>query len=1213
MKKTNIYGFGYLEAADHTGEILDMDQIRFLSIENNLLHLYTIFGNGVLEDGTTSSWLIQPPSDTTGLSVYITPGEGHVAWKYTKTTVNTNITLNFPVGGVYPITYWIYAIQNSSTPYLSTVDFVASLSEINDPNYYIGLGAVEIDYDGSNYSYTVYNSADYGRVVISLFETLNSRINAHKHIGGSRNPSPIDLGAHVQGKLSGTYLTDLDASTVTSGTFASERLPQIDHESLKRKGTLTHAEIDSLLSALEDTSNPRLSDLFIANMLQLTMALKKQTGLEGIDQNLINSIFYLPGYNENDSFVSWYDSWSAYGLTGVSRPYVPGTIVLADIDKTNHQIIGGAAQAAISDNVIWTTNTDFTTAYAATDTVTEAGSTYFSKNIEIFGVNSASYFTLSKPYGYSKISDSSLNSVSGLWKYRHVFDSNSEDGNSDISVYEYLYTSFSGDPRDYTGVNKLAIGYSVDYPDNPSDPRAGFTNIYAYLILSDGTGTKVDFIEDNSIYISDAVLVHDHTVRTGVGVQYYTELNLDSFISSSDRDKVVGFGFYYNNDFEFKLQLEIPTVYPGDLPYRVSYVRQNGAPAEGISPDLNGTIFVWNDIYYNTSGTFTFRFDGNTPAPIYNKATWDIDTNNGAYTIKSRTKNTILSLNGAVAYTVSQSTNEIDSNNNTGRYIDLIVQLQSSADRLQAPSVNSLQLHFTALTGSASPKVWTTNADFLTGRVFTNVINPPTNNRVEIDSTNLVGYFDFIKWNEGLGDYSNGFGGIENNNLLAGLSDLYTTPLQAFNHSVRKGLESPRDVFRKTDGGYVFADTANDRVVEVDVSGNFIRAIQGNLRLKRNQRDLVALTANYNSRLGKMWITFSQYINFVNTTDALKQVSVSSGAQVIGFDNTGRSSTNQVKIEKFSPVTPLNSTTLKSATLLVTFTGNLKTQINSWSNDIYLNIGTGFITTDGNDGVEYTDSGSTDNNNGTDLPAYLDGDTKLYNIVGSGDFAKTEFVSFEGLQSGTGTSVLNGDFNFNNAIDTTLMGPEMETPVKILVYVGEVVYDNIFSPISIQVIDSDNWVVAMAGENSIKQYNNLSEVIDSKTISKTFVEFTDGKGGSAYLYTPDPLYPSSRNLLVAAPSVSPSSNGKVLLINQSSSGNNTVLATISTVGVDAVRAILDTDKIHFWVALDDLATNGTNSRLVRYDVDGRVTSNWSGVLHPVGLSYTSNGDILISE
>ena len=40
--------------------------------------------------------------------------------------------------------------------------------------------------------------------------------------------------------------------------------------------------------------------------------------------------------------------------------------------------------------------------------------------------------------------------------------------------------------------------------------------------------------------------------------------------------------------------------------------------------------------------------------------------------------------------------------------------------------------------------------------------------------------------------------------------------------------------------------------------------------------------------------------------------------------------------------------------------------------------------------------------------------------------------------------------------------------IKILVFVGEVVFDNIYSPISIQVIESNNWVVAMVGENSVK-------------------------------------------------------------------------------------------------------------------------------------------------
>ena len=110
-----------------------------------------------------------------------------------------------------------------------------------------------------------------------------------------------------------------------------------------------------------------------------------------------------------------------------------------------------------------------------------------------------------------------------------------------------------------------------------------------------------------------------------------------------------------------------------------------------------------------------------------------------------------------------------------------------------------------------------------------------------------------------------------------------------------------------------------------------------------------------------------------------------------------------------------------------------------------------------------------------------------------------------------------------------------------------------------------------------------------------------------------PLDLTSRNLLVAAPALSPSTNGKVLLINQTTSGNNTLLATITTVGVDAVRALPDPDNLYFWVALDDVTTNGTNSRLVKYDVSGRVRADWSGAIHPVGLQFTPNGDILISE
>jgi hypothetical protein len=142
MKKTNIYGFGYLEPGDLTSELLDLDQRRFLAIENNVQHLYAIFGNGVIEESGSSepSWEIQF-SSSNSLEVQISIGQGHVAWKYCKTDSVTTVSLP---ANLLPSKFWIYATPNETSPELGTVTFIASLVEINNPNYYVGLGSVTV-------------------------------------------------------------------------------------------------------------------------------------------------------------------------------------------------------------------------------------------------------------------------------------------------------------------------------------------------------------------------------------------------------------------------------------------------------------------------------------------------------------------------------------------------------------------------------------------------------------------------------------------------------------------------------------------------------------------------------------------------------------------------------------------------------------------------------------------------------------------------------------------------------------------------------------------------------------------------------------------------------------------------------------------------------------------------------------------------------------
>ena len=88
MAQTAIYGLGYLEPYENVGDVLDMDARRFQAIESQFLNLYTVFGNGIIDnDPLNPSWLIQTvPGGTNSSQILITPGHGHVAWKAAATT-----------------------------------------------------------------------------------------------------------------------------------------------------------------------------------------------------------------------------------------------------------------------------------------------------------------------------------------------------------------------------------------------------------------------------------------------------------------------------------------------------------------------------------------------------------------------------------------------------------------------------------------------------------------------------------------------------------------------------------------------------------------------------------------------------------------------------------------------------------------------------------------------------------------------------------------------------------------------------------------------------------------------------------------------------------------------------------------------------------------------------------------------------------------------
>ena len=64
MGNIPIYGFGYVEPNQDLSENIDLDELRFRSIENQMFNLYQIFKNGIIEDDPlVPSWRIQTYSN----------------------------------------------------------------------------------------------------------------------------------------------------------------------------------------------------------------------------------------------------------------------------------------------------------------------------------------------------------------------------------------------------------------------------------------------------------------------------------------------------------------------------------------------------------------------------------------------------------------------------------------------------------------------------------------------------------------------------------------------------------------------------------------------------------------------------------------------------------------------------------------------------------------------------------------------------------------------------------------------------------------------------------------------------------------------------------------------------------------------------------------------------------------------------------------------
>jgi len=306
------------------GEILtpDVEENRYLIIDRQMLGIFEVFGNGVVDGWNLTSG--------TGLSILITSGKAIINLKYVETTTVYSLVNLLPDSTLY-----ILAQKGESNHDDVSVVFSSALSDsIDDETIIIGRVVT-----GTT---SIISIDDGPRNNIGFVQAALDLIRDHRHYGGS-NPSQIDLEREVRGMLPSENVGDLDAAKITEGRLSESVLPQLSHYDLADVGTLTHAQIDSLIRMLSYENSHLLGEVASVNLMQLFLSHKHLWS--NVDEYVSNMLLFIPGISP--------DSYTDTDATG------------ATIDTTEHVISGVKSEAGSILNRTYANTSDFNNYYSS--------------------------------------------------------------------------------------------------------------------------------------------------------------------------------------------------------------------------------------------------------------------------------------------------------------------------------------------------------------------------------------------------------------------------------------------------------------------------------------------------------------------------------------------------------------------------------------------------------------------------------------------------------------------------------------------------------------------------------------------------------------------------------------------------------------------------------------------------------------------------------
>ena len=746
-----------------SGEIItdEMEENRFQNIDRQLGGLFQALGNGVIE-----GWNVSKGSEN--LSLNISPGKGLLNLKYLESNISENID------NIDTNTQLILAVSVLSiSPFELAPNFF--LIEIDDfnPESFLKLAIIRTN------SNSIFDIDESVRNNIKFVQDVLDAIKNHKHIGGTDNPSKIDLSSQVTGELKNENLGDLDAKKITSGRLDSSLIPKLDHNELQNIGSLTHEQLDSFVKMITFENSHLTGEIASTNLLQMYLAMKHVWS--DIDKYTSNLISIIPGIS-SDSFTD-IDNTSA------------------NIDFEDHVIKGILPLSGTSLEKIFQTNNDFK-------------NYHFENNIKI------------------KNNQLKINEVSNSEKIIVDFE-NSSQNEQDIPGFEKSITTLSDSTSFKSTINDVDSGFFAGKIKFDQIIKLSFKKSFD----SPQNWTKYDTL---SISVKSSSLSHPQ-----INFAIYNDGNEQTPITLLNQNEITD-GFKnisvalsnFNVDKVNQIEIFTDTSLGWEVDENFEFILDN--------------IKIQADSLFEDSANIRYRISLPQKAK-WSSASWISEENEGLIKVRGRSAkndNTLDFTPFSNFLLNSGDTFDIEDNPE----FELDIQMFPSNNNKKTPTIDMIKVKYVVPSSE--------NGFFVDSKKDWEQGEPSS--KINIDSSGS------IKINEpiSVGDII-----YSNNNFIAQITPIN---IPTFGNSGNLVPNSPYFVMKSknntnnfsgfnfvtsmknlNNGNYIFCDTDNDRVFELDRNGNFIWGLGS---VNKEDEEFSILSSVLNEDI--LYIVLSKKTNF---------------------------------------------------------------------------------------------------------------------------------------------------------------------------------------------------------------------------------------------------------------------------------------------------------------------------------------------------------------